>query len=137
MCGGAIISDFIPAAVTARSRRVTADYLWLDLKKRASQVIHSDDDFEADFRNFKDDSDSDADHQVKPFAFSASSRNFSLPSSHFSFSFPFISYAKSSLFTLFSLLIFGTFVSCSPCDMNFWTLNFKVNLISDFRSWSS
>jgi len=82
MCGGAIISDFIPAAVTARSRRITAGYLWSDLKKRTSEVIHSDDDFEADFRDFKDDSDIetdvDADHEVKPFAFSASSRNFSL-----------------------------------------------------------
>ncbi|WVZ20532.1 hypothetical protein V8G54_007854 [Vigna mungo] len=78
MCGGAIISDFIPAAVTARSRRITAGHLWSDLKKRTSEVIHSDDDFEADFRDFKDDSDIetdvDADHQVKPFAFSASSQ---------------------------------------------------------------
>ncbi|CAJ1976069.1 unnamed protein product [Sphenostylis stenocarpa] len=73
MCGGAIISDFIPAAVAAKSRRLTADYLWPDLKKQTSEVIHLDDDFEADFREFKDDSDIDDDHQVKPFSFSASS----------------------------------------------------------------
>jgi len=109
MCGGAIISDFIPAAVTARSRRVTAGFLWSDLKKPTSEVIHSDDDFEADFRDFKDDSDSDADHQVKPFAFSASSRNFSL--------FFTILFMFSHLFRMqnyrcllfFSLFIFGTF----------------------------
>ncbi|KAK7397506.1 hypothetical protein VNO78_18681 [Psophocarpus tetragonolobus] len=77
MCGGAIISDFIPAAVTAGSRRITADYLWPDFKKRNSDL---DDDFEADFREFKDDSDLDFDididdhRQVKPFAFAASPR---------------------------------------------------------------
>nr|ACD47129.1 EREBP/AP2 transcription factor [Glycine max] len=74
MCGGAIISDFIPAAAIAGSRRLTADYLWPDLKKRKSDL---DVDFEADFRDFKDDSDiddDDDDHQVKPFAFAASSR---------------------------------------------------------------
>ncbi|KAK7285687.1 hypothetical protein RJT34_20465 [Clitoria ternatea] len=65
MCGGAIISDFIPAAVTARSRRLTAEFLWPDLNKRSSGnplrpgVIDLDDDFEADFREFKDDSDID------------------------------------------------------------------------------
>lgn len=61
MCGGAIISDFIPTA-----RRVTSDYLWPDLKKgpggngarkkkigdrRAAAEI-ADDDFEADFQEF-------------------------------------------------------------------------------------
>ncbi|TKY61150.1 Ethylene-responsive transcription factor RAP2-12 [Spatholobus suberectus] len=77
MCGGAIISDFIPAAVTARSRRLTADFLWPDLKKRSSgksEVIDLDDKFEADFREFKDDSDIDIDDDVKPFLFAASSR---------------------------------------------------------------
>ncbi|KHG20734.1 Ethylene-responsive transcription factor RAP2-12 -like protein [Gossypium arboreum] len=34
MCGGAIISDFIPPA---RLRRLTADYLWPDLKKSGSK----------------------------------------------------------------------------------------------------
>lgn len=77
MCGGAIISDFIPPG---RSRRLTADFLWPNLKKstggrRSSKV----DDFEADFQDFKDDvSDVDVDDDdevvvtdVKPFAFSA------------------------------------------------------------------
>ncbi|KAI9109510.1 hypothetical protein K1719_019564 [Acacia pycnantha] len=92
MCGGAIISDFIPAAVVAaagrgggRARRRTADYLWPDLNKigcsrrffkplKPETVIDLDDDFEADFREFKDDSDIDVDEDdvdVKPFASSA------------------------------------------------------------------
>lgn len=74
MCGGAIISDFIPAAVTDTSRRLTANYLWPDLKKRTSRKSDLDDDFEADFREFKDDSDFDIDDDDKPFAFAASSR---------------------------------------------------------------
>ena len=96
MCGGAIISDFIPAgaaaaAVRARSCRLTAEYLWPVLKKGGSgnrlpkparrDVIDLGDDFEADFREFKDDSDIDIDNDddddglhvdVKPFAFAAS-----------------------------------------------------------------
>jgi len=81
MCGGAIISDFIPAGPAGRSRRVTADILWPDLKKRFSNPL-LDDDFEAGFREFKDDSeieddddeDEDVDFMVlggkKPFGFS-------------------------------------------------------------------
>ncbi|KAG9457610.1 hypothetical protein H6P81_002118 [Aristolochia fimbriata] len=67
MCGGAIISDFIP---TSRSRRVTADYLWPDLKKnhyskpRKPTVVDVESDFEADFQDFKDDSEEEED--VKP-----------------------------------------------------------------------
>lgn len=63
MCGGAIISDFIPAA---RSRRVTdADLLWPNLKKAKSTkkkgsrrrlAQETEDDFEADFREFNDES---------------------------------------------------------------------------------
>lgn len=83
MCGGAIISDFIS---TPRSRRLTAEYLWPDLKKKPgsggkrfskplrSEVVDIDDDFEADFQDFKDDSDVEYDDEVvdvKPFAFSA------------------------------------------------------------------
>lgn len=83
MCGGAIISDFIPPA---RSQRVTADLLWPDLKKTSSgkrfyagRPLRSDifglgDDFEADFQEFKDESDVDDDEDMvdsKPFAFSA------------------------------------------------------------------
>ncbi|KAL1367218.1 hypothetical protein HN51_021265 [Arachis hypogaea] len=75
MCGGAIISDFIPggsAAAASRSRRVTADILWPNLRKPVRKsgkrrdgagagVVAVDDDFEADFREFKDDSDIDED----------------------------------------------------------------------------
>ncbi|KAK9280970.1 hypothetical protein L1049_003861 [Liquidambar formosana] len=83
MCGGAIISDFIPPS---RSCRVTADYLWPDLKKSApssgnsryskparSDIVDVDDedDFEADLQAFKDESD-DEEEDVKPFAFNAS-----------------------------------------------------------------
>jgi len=83
MCGGAIISDFIPAA---RSQRVTADLLWPDLKKSSSgkrfyagrplrsEIFGLEDDFEADFQEFKDESDVDDDEDMvdsKPFAFSA------------------------------------------------------------------
>lgn len=88
MCGGAIISGII---TPARSRRLTADYLWPDLKKSGSKKLsgrkHSkkpaigfEDDFEADFQVFKDeesgvdDFDDDVDDvlaDVKSFAFSA------------------------------------------------------------------
>ncbi|KAJ7951444.1 Ethylene-responsive transcription factor [Quillaja saponaria] len=67
MCGGAIISDYIPA--DPRGRRLTAEYLWPDLKKPSSGKRHSkrmrqgvfnfNDDFEADFQEFKDESESD------------------------------------------------------------------------------
>nr|ADP37417.1 ethylene-responsive-element-binding factor 2 [Petunia x hybrida] len=80
MCGGAIISDYIPPNRT--SRRLTAELLWgrSDLSKKSknpsnyhskplrSQIVDLDDDFEADFQEFKDFSD---DEDVKPFAFSA------------------------------------------------------------------
>lgn len=56
MCGGAIISDYIP---TTKSRRLTADYLWPDLKKakkakKSTVEIEDDADFEADFREFNE-----------------------------------------------------------------------------------
>ncbi|WJZ94214.1 hypothetical protein VitviT2T_013091 [Vitis vinifera] len=78
MCGGAIISDFIPAS---RCRRVDEDY-FPALKKRTSgnhcskslwsEAVEDDDDddFEADFLGFKDDSDDEED-DIKPSAFSA------------------------------------------------------------------
>lgn len=96
MCGGAIISDFIPPAQTARSRRLTADYLWPDLKK-PTDVIDLDAEFEADFQQFKDDSDIDEDDDddaAKPSAFAASSRR--------NFSLSFLSYANISLFAHFA-----------------------------------
>ncbi|RID49307.1 hypothetical protein BRARA_H00115 [Brassica rapa] len=72
MCGGAIISDFIPPP---RSRRVTSEFLWPDLKKNAkksskkrSSFFDLDDEFEADFKGFKDDSSVDCD-DAKPFVF--------------------------------------------------------------------
>ncbi|XP_059641220.1 ethylene-responsive transcription factor RAP2-12 [Cornus florida] len=78
MCGGAIISGFIPAN---KSRRLIADYLWQsDFKKNPSNyyskplrsdIVNLDDDFEADFQHFKECSD-DEDEDVKPYAFSAS-----------------------------------------------------------------
>lgn len=75
MCGGAIISDFIP---TSR-RRVTADYLLQDVKKsrlpkngkpgpRSEFVGLAEDDFEADFQEFQGESDDEVE-DVKPFAF--------------------------------------------------------------------
>ncbi|CAL0308891.1 unnamed protein product [Lupinus luteus] len=69
MCGGAIISDFISAGgAPAKSRILTADYLWPDLKKSGSEkskkkkvLIDLDDDFEADFRDFNEESEVDDD----------------------------------------------------------------------------
>ena len=87
MCGGAIISDYIPTG------RVTADHLWPDLAKgkskkggsgyskplRSGAVVDLDNDdddkdFEADFLEFKDESDDEISviHDVKPFANRAS-----------------------------------------------------------------
>ncbi|KAE8674182.1 ERF073 protein [Hibiscus syriacus] len=89
MCGGAIISDFIPPALS--SRRLTADFLWPDLKKSgfkkgspkrfSKPVIDFDDDFETDFQEFKDE-ESDVDDfdvdgvlaDIKPFALSATKK---------------------------------------------------------------
>ena len=75
MCGGAIISDFI---APTRNRQLIENLLWpSDLKKNHSNY-HSkplrseiDDDFEADFQDFKDDSDAE-DSNFKSFVFSAS-----------------------------------------------------------------
>lgn len=68
MCGGSIISDLIPLP---RSRRLTADFLWPSVEKNPANY-HSKlrcspiaDDFEADFRDFKDD---DVHDEVKPIA---------------------------------------------------------------------
>ena len=80
MCGGAIISDFIPTPVS--SRRPIADYIWPHLNKggggggkkgRKHEVVEIDDDFEADFEDFKDESEEDEEEEidVKPFAFTA------------------------------------------------------------------
>nr|AEK81532.1 ethylene response factor [Ophiopogon japonicus] len=83
MCGGAIISDFIPPA---RSRKLTADYLWPNLKKggnakslsskkkKTKSSFEVDDDFEADFNEFKDESEEESEvADVKPFEFGAKS----------------------------------------------------------------
>lgn len=90
MCGGAIISDLIPPVSSRSSRKLTADFLWgsgaSDLKKkrnlanyhskpaRSALVIDLDDDFEADFQDFKDFSDDEGvvAHANNHFAFSAS-----------------------------------------------------------------
>ncbi|GER53614.1 ethylene responsive factor [Striga asiatica] len=88
MCGGAIISDFISPAGRS-SRRLTAELLWgsgcADLSKkknpgsyrskprRSEPVVDLDDDFEADFQDFKEYSDDEGEVDVKkPFSFSAS-----------------------------------------------------------------
>nr|VDD61270.1 unnamed protein product [Brassica oleracea] len=80
MCGGAIISDFIPSP---RSRRVTSKFIWPDQKKKKkkrSSFSDFDYEFEADFQGFKDDSSFDCDDDfnvdfvfadVKPFVFTA------------------------------------------------------------------
>nr|CAD1827291.1 unnamed protein product [Ananas comosus var. bracteatus] len=88
MCGGAIISGFIPAA---RSRRLAGEHRWPESKggrrkkknlpanpyAAAEGEFGAEDDFEADFRQFRDESgESDVDDvgvaelaDVKPFAF--------------------------------------------------------------------
>ncbi|KAG6382807.1 hypothetical protein SASPL_157484 [Salvia splendens] len=88
MCGGAIISDFV-APASRSSARLTADLLWgsavagLDRKKnrgsyrskhmRSALIVDLEDDFEADFQEFKDHSDSEDEIGAKkPFAFTAS-----------------------------------------------------------------
>ncbi|GMJ14215.1 ETHYLENE RESPONSE FACTOR 74, related to AP2 12 [Hibiscus trionum] len=84
MCGGAIISDFISPL---QSQRLTADYLWPDLKKsglkkRSGQRFSKKKpvtDFEADFQVFQDgESDIDGSDEilsdVKPFAFSSTKK---------------------------------------------------------------
>ncbi|KAL3632857.1 hypothetical protein CASFOL_025841 [Castilleja foliolosa] len=90
MCGGAIISDFI-APASRSSRRLTAELLWgagtsADLNKRKNNprnyhpkprrsepIVDLDDDFEADFQDFKDCSEAEGEIDVKKaFALSAS-----------------------------------------------------------------
>ncbi|CAA6664588.1 unnamed protein product [Spirodela intermedia] len=77
MCGGAILSDLIP---TAKSRRLTPDLLWPDLKedslygskhrKKRAHLLVEEDDFEADFQEFKDDSEEEEElFDSQPFAF--------------------------------------------------------------------
>lgn len=65
MCGGAIISDFVPA-VSQYSRRLTVDFIWPDLtaedslyeskkgKKNRREEDEEENDFEADFEEFVD-----------------------------------------------------------------------------------
>ncbi|KAF9689832.1 hypothetical protein SADUNF_Sadunf01G0133500 [Salix dunnii] len=72
MCGGAIISNLIPPTITARSsRRFTEGFEWLDTKKPVNNkkcskpvVVNLEDDFEADFQEFKDESDVDESYDV-------------------------------------------------------------------------
>ncbi|XP_064946011.1 ethylene-responsive transcription factor 1-like [Musa acuminata AAA Group] len=58
MCGGAIISDLIPATV---ARRVTAEHLWPGGRRRRGkqQRREVEEDFEADFLEFDDESGED------------------------------------------------------------------------------
>lgn len=105
MCGGAIISDIKPPSRS--SRRLTSELLWgrADLssaggkqKKNFAGSYYSgglrsatfdlDDEFEADFQDFKDfDDDEVVEVDVKPFAFGLSSGNihFHLSSLYFRF----------------------------------------------------
>ncbi|CAN8269352.1 unnamed protein product [Cochlearia groenlandica] len=97
MCGGAIISDFIPPP---KSRRATSEFIWPDLenkvnkgsKKRSTKrpdFFDLDDEFEADFKGFKDDSafdcedDDDVFADVKPFVFAATAKPMASPASAF------------------------------------------------------
>lgn len=85
MCGGAIISGWIPPPRS--SQRLTADLLWdcSDLenkkkkkKKKNASNYHSKPlrsevvDFEADFEDFKDEEEEDYSLDINTFAFSAS-----------------------------------------------------------------
>ncbi|VVA97598.1 unnamed protein product [Arabis nemorensis] len=103
MCGGAIISDFIPPA--PRSRRVTSEFIWPDLQnkgkaskkrsnnKKRSNFFDLDDEFEADFQGFKDDDSSfdceddfdvdDVFANVKPFVFTAATKPDASPATVF------------------------------------------------------
>ncbi|KAL2547096.1 ethylene-responsive transcription factor Related to AP22-12-like [Forsythia ovata] len=99
MCGRAIISNLL--VPNRSSRRLTADFLrrsgggadLINGKKKVSRNCHSkplrskpvidiDNDFDADFKEFKDYSDDEVEINVKPFAFSAS-KNSSLRGSKF------------------------------------------------------
>ncbi|XP_009135370.1 ethylene-responsive transcription factor RAP2-2 isoform X1 [Brassica rapa] len=80
MCGGAIISEFIPPP---KSRRVTSEFIWPDLKnlkkksRKRSHFFDLDNEFEADFKGFKDDDSSfecEDGFDVKPFAFTAATK---------------------------------------------------------------
>ncbi|KAL1538063.1 ethylene-responsive transcription factor RAP2-2-like isoform X2 [Salvia divinorum] len=88
MCGGAIISDLV-APARRSSARLTADLLWgsavtgLSRKSgrgsyyskhvRSAPIVDLEDDFEADFQEFKDHSDNEDEIGAKkPFGFSAS-----------------------------------------------------------------
>lgn len=104
MCGGAILSGFIPPSAAAaaakaaarkkqqqyQQRRVTADSLWPGLRGRKAPP-RSHEDFEADFRDFERDSceddaaaqDEDVVEQVPPppprFRFGAKAEAAALP----------------------------------------------------------
>lgn len=92
MCGGAIISDFVPPSRTAR-RVNAADLLWNPRVKSEKTnnyyskplVTDLDEDFEADFQGFKDD-----ELLVKPLSFS--SNGISSSFIHFYHSFLWIIY---------------------------------------------
>ncbi|KAJ0515074.1 putative transcription factor AP2-EREBP family [Helianthus annuus] len=85
MCGGAIISDLIAPSVN-KSRRLTAADLLLTQsdffknpskcysKPLRSEIFDLEDEFEADFRGFKDEVEAqvEAEHRLNPYNFSAS-----------------------------------------------------------------
>ncbi|CAL4929421.1 unnamed protein product [Urochloa decumbens] len=70
MCGGAILAELIP---TAPARRVTAGHLWPAPKAGKAKPQRKADDFEAAFRDFDSDSDSEEVESKPSFVFGASS----------------------------------------------------------------
>ncbi|CAL0311269.1 unnamed protein product [Lupinus luteus] len=83
MCGGAIISDFISGGgAPARPRRLTADFLWPDLKSSnpwkstRKSAIDFDDEFEADFRDFEEDSDIEEEFDEDDFVIDSKKKAF-------------------------------------------------------------
>lgn len=149
MCGGAIISGFIPPT---RSRRVTGEHLWPNLKKPAfgnqlskpvkSDIIDIDDDFETDFKHFKDDSDLEFDVEelldTKPLAFSAAG-NPPVPSARGNFLFLIhLTFWIGVLMLVLSLTACLKLIVCLCSDQwmmgfNAWRL-FVLFLFSTF-SW--
>lgn len=107
MCGGAIISEFIPPP---KSRRVTSEFIWPDLKnlkkksRKRSHFFDLDNEFEADFKGFKDDDSSfecEDGFDVKPFAFTAATKPVaSLPTNVASTGNIFRLFIKVSIFIL-------------------------------------
>lgn len=124
MCGGSIISDFIQPSRS--SRRLTAELLWgsgADLigtqknkkknptnyysKPLRSGIVDFDDEFEADFQDFKDHSDDEIVEleDVKPFAFSSAELSGNRVSSRGDFSLIYFNFPLKKLLLAFWLIV--------------------------------